>query len=85
MFGGSDVLERRVDEALEGNLKVMDVDVELQEIPVKLILGEVHQVVWLALDIVHNVVEIFCHLLQPLDMRVLCQQRKRVNRAKHFH
>ena len=44
----------------------MNVDVELQEVAIKLGLVKVQQIIWLALDVIHNVVEVLDHLIQPV-------------------
>ena len=76
LLGRADVLERRVDEALQLRLQVVDLDLEVHEVAVELRVGEVQQVVRLALHVVGNLRETLDHRLEALDVRVLRQRRE---------
>lgn len=67
---GRNVLKRGVDEGLHAGLQCMDVDIELQKVPIKLIPRVVQQIIWLALDVIYNVVEVPKHLFQAIDVSV---------------
>lgn len=83
MLCRANLLEGGVDEALQCQLQIVYVDIELQEVPIKLGLVEVQKIIWLALDVIHNVVEVLDHLIQAIQMGVLGQGRELMNRAKH--
>eukprot|EP00951_Prasinocladus_malaysianus_P027986 scaffold253275_cov43-Prasinocladus_malaysianus.AAC.5 len=83
VVGGGDVLKGRVDEALQRHLEVVDVDVELEDVAVKLVSPKVEQVVGLALDVVHDVVERLDHLVQAVDVRVLRQAGELMDGGEH--
>ena len=83
MLCGADLLKGNVDEGLQGQLQIMDVDVELQKVPVKLSFVEVQQIIRLPLDVIHNVVEVLDHLVQPIQVGVLGQRGELVDGVKH--
>lgn len=77
------LLEGCIDEPLQCQLQVMYVDIELQEVSIKLSPVKVQEIIWLALDVIHNVVEVLDHLIQPIQVGVLGQRRELVDGAKH--
>ena len=83
MLSGADLLKGGIDEGLQSKLQVMDVDIELKEVPVKLGSVEIQQVIGLALDVIHNVVEVLDHLVQPIQVSVLGQRRELVDGVEH--
>jgi len=83
MLCGADLLKGDVDEGLQGQLQIVDVDVELKKVPVKLSSVEVQQIIWLPLDVVHNVVEVLDHLVKPIQVGVLGQRGELVDGVKH--
>lgn len=83
MLRGADLLERCVNEALQCQLQVMYIDIELKEVAVELSPVVVQEIIRLALDVVHNVVEVLDHLIQPIQVGVLSQDRELVDGAKH--
>lgn len=83
MLCRADLLEGCIDETLQCQLQVMYVDIELQEVPIKLSPVKVQEIIWLALDVIHNVVEVLDHLIQPIQVGVLGQGRELVDGAKH--
>lgn len=85
MVSGCDVVEGVVDKALQLDLKIMDVHIELQEITIKLVLEEIQQVIGLALHIINDVIQILDHLLKPLDVGVLLQRAELVDGGEHVN
>jgi len=83
MLCGADLLKGNVDEGLQGQLQIMNVDVELKKVPVILSSIEVQQIIRLPLDVIHNVVEVFYHLVQPIQVGVLGQRGELVDGIKH--
>ena len=83
MLCRANLLEGCIDETLQCQLQVMYVDIELQEVPIKLSPVKVQEIIWLALDVIHNVVEVLDHLIQPIQVGVLGQGRELVDGAKH--
>ena len=83
MLCRADVLEGRIDEGLQSQLQIMDIHVELQKVPVELGLVEVQQIIGLALDVIHNVVEVLDHLVQPIKVGVLSQRGELMNGGEH--
>lgn len=83
MLRGADLLERCVNEALQCQLQVMYIDIELKEVAVELSPVVVQEIIRLALDVIHNVVEVLDHLIQPIQVGVLSQDRELVDGAKH--
>lgn len=83
MLCGVDLLEGCIDEALQCQLQVMYIDIKLKEVAVKLSPVVVQEIVWLALDVIHNVIEVLDHLIQPIQVGVLSQDRELVDGAKH--
>lgn len=83
MLCGADLLKGNIDEGLQGQLQIVDVDIELKKVPVKLSSIEVQQIIWLPLDVIHNVVEVLDHLVQPIQVGVLGQRGELVDGIKH--
>lgn len=83
MLRRANLLEGCIDETLQGQLQVMYVDIELQEVPIKLSPVKIQEIIWLALDVIHDVVEVLDHLIQPIQVGVLGQGRELVDGAKH--
>ena len=83
MLCGANLLEGRIDKSLQSQLQVMYVDIEFQEVPVKLSPVKVQEIIGLALDVIHNVIEVLDHLIQPIQVSVLGQGRELVDGAKH--
>lgn len=83
MLSRADLLKRHIDESLQCELQIVDVNIELQEVSVKLGSVEVQQIIRLPLDIIHNVIEIFDHLVQPIQVGVLGQRGELMDGVKH--
>ena len=83
MLRRANLLEGCIDETLQGQLQVMYVDIELQEVPIKLSPVKIQEIIWLALDVINDVVEVLDHLIQPIQVGVLGQGRELVDGAKH--
>ena len=83
MLSGADLIEGGVDEGLQSQLQIMDVHIELKEVSIKLGLVEVQQVIGLALDVIHNIVEVLDHLVQAIQVGVLSQRRELVDSGEH--
>mmetsp|Transcript_9079 Transcript_9079/g.24441 ORF Transcript_9079/g.24441 Transcript_9079/m.24441 type:complete len:205 (-) Transcript_9079:1100-1714(-) len=85
VLGGGDMLKAAVHKALELVLQLMDVDVELQEVTVKLVAEEVQQIILLALDCVDDLLQVLDHLIQPIDVGVLLEGAELVDGGEHVN
>lgn len=83
MLSGADLIEGGVDEGLQGQLQIVDVHIELKEVSIKLGLVEVQQVIGLALDVIHDIVEVLDHLVQAIQVGVLSQRRELMDSGEH--
>lgn len=83
MLSRANLFKGNIDEGLQRKLQVMDVDIELKKVPVKLCSVEVQQIIRLALYVIHNIVEVLDHLIKPIQVGVLSQRGELVDGVKH--
>eukprot|EP00967_Tisochrysis_lutea_P046109 scaffold55939_cov30-Tisochrysis_lutea.AAC.1 len=82
VLGRRDVLERLIDEALKGRLKLVDIGVELQVVAIELIHLEIKQVIRLALEVRDNLEEARHEALETFKV-VVRECGELLNRREH--